>query len=676
MLPLLVTTLLETVVLFGVFGYLYRQRRDVHLGWWALAWLASSCRHGASLLPGAEWSTILEQLFALAQATCVLAGALALSERRLPRPVIALVVAGAAWIPIAHSIDVSFVATTLPTFAFLGITTIAAGIAIARTEKRSVGRWLTAGTLVLWGLHQLDYPFLRPIPEVAPWGYAFAAVAEALTGIGFLVLSNERAIRRERASAEKHRDFIQRLPVGVFEISADGRLQSANDTLLRILGYDALDELRCLDIPDFEDDVLRPTELEWQHRDGESVRVVVQGRSIRDDAGKLSHFEGIARDVTERRRMQEIVARSERMEALGRLAGGVAHDFNNLLTVIRAGTSILRITSTGDERSSRWVEDIDGAAERAVTLTTTLLTVARGGQGKRESVELAATIERLRPMLARIGGDTSELDVRIDSNAEILTEVGSLDRVLLNLVTNARDAGSSRVVIECAEVELGDQEATTLALRPGPHVRLRVRDDGCGMDRETRSRVFEPFFTTRAEGTGLGLSTVYTFVEAAGGRIEVDSAPAKGTTFTIYWPKGRPSQPPLAAEQPTPSIRGERVLVIDDEEAVRSAVVSMLERIGFDVSAASGRAEAAEAAEHHPDIEIVLSDVNLGDDDGIRLAKELEPRLPKASFFFMSGYAKADDATSVKLLTKPFTVEELRRWLASHGVVPGRSSVE
>ncbi len=692
MLPFLATMFFQTLVLLGVFVYLYREQRSPHLRWWTVAWLVSVLRHGLAFVAavwGIDRLSVIELLLALPQAGGVLAGTLTLSHRRPPRYLAVVFGLGAAWVVGGWLLDLSFVAWTLPTLGFLGASTIGAGVVLMRTLPASIGRWIASGALVVWGLHQLDYPFLRPIPEVAPWGYALAGVLETLTAIGFLVLSNERVITRERRLARQHQDFIENLPVGVYETTVDGRFRMANRTLQHSLGY-TLDELRRLDIardlyvdPDERrrlmerapGEILPPTEVTWKRADGSPIRIVLHGRRIRDAEGRFSLFEGVAQDVTDQRRMEEIAARSSRMEALGRLAGGVAHDFNNLLMVIQAGIDMLRAHVPSTEM--RWLDDMDAAAERAATFTTTLLSVARGGRGERRLIDVARALSDARPMLERLAGE-GILDVCVDThNPHIRGEPGAFDQIVLNLVTNARDAGATSVHIECVDVELGHREAMALALGPGSYLRLRVRDNGSGMDAATCQRIFEPFFTTRDEGTGLGLATVYAAVDATGGRIDVESQPGRGTTFSIYWPRLAPAVTVSGVTQARP-LGGGEVLVLDDEQAVREAVAAMLSRLGFDVRTAHDRDSAFQIARASPTLQVVLSDVNLrGDDTGPEVAQALQEVLPSALFLFMSGYPPTglDDETMARLLIKPFTQVELESWLAQRGVTP-RSSAE
>ncbi len=696
MIPALLMTLVEAAVLSGVFAYLYRARREAFLGWWTAALAASVVRHAMSVvgaLSGLSGFTMFEQAAALAQASLVLGGALALSGRTLPRRYVALALVGLIWIVTAHGLNLPFFALTLPTFAFLGATSIAAGVLVWRAERARGARWFAGGVLVVWGLHQLDYPFLRPDPAVAPWGYALAAVLEPLTAVGFLVLANERALRTERESARRHRALLDNLPVGVFEASLSGRVLDANPALVRMLGFGSVQSLLDADperllglLGEGARDPARlwagaeiatagPTELRIERADGAPIRVVLHGTLVEGEDGAPSHFEGIVRDVTERRRLQQILDRQRRMEALGRLAGGVAHDFNNLLTVIRAGTSILLATPNADPAQARWISDIDAASGRAVQLTRKLLALARGRAAPMVEVDVSAVTREARAVLERLSGEAVRIELDLeDAPGMVRMEEGALDQILLNLTTNARDAmrKGGRLHVSCGGVVLGRAEASALALEPGPHVRLRFCDEGAGMDAETQRHIFEPFFTSRSEegGTGLGLATVFAHVDNAGGRIEVDSEPGRGSEFSVYWPVSDAEARPAAVARTQAARGGHRVLVIDDEDAVRDAVVSMLERGGFSVLSASGPEEAMRVASDDPELDVVLCDVHLGESSGPALVRALRPKLAGASFLFMSGYATdaLDEDTLGRLIPKPFTMQELFARMEALGV--------
>lgn len=560
MLPALLMTLVEAVVLAGVFAYLYRSRREPFLGWWTSALAATALRHGMSVaaaLSGVAVFTTLEQLAALGQALLVLAGALTLTGRRVPRRLGALAFVGAAWIVIGHTLALPFLALTLPTFVFLGLTSVASGVLVWRAERTSA-RWFAGAVLVVWGLHQLDYPFLRPIPSAAPWGYALAAVLEPLIAVGFLVVANERALRDERDLARRHRALLDNLPVGVFEVSLSGRVGSANPALAQMLGFDSVEALLEADLArhlaEQQDDEGRrlreavasssPTELQLRRVDGSPLRAVVHGTLVEDAEGRPSHFEGILRDVTERRRLQEILDRQRNMEALGRLAGGVAHDFNNLLTVVLSQVALLEPRLEASMKADLGM--VEEASRRAASLCRQLLAVGRQQPMEIELVDLKALVEERRELFDAAAGEPVALRFALEETGRVKADGASLERVILDLIDNARAAlpEGGALEVRAGRVEVGDEEATSYpGADSGSYAMLTVRDEGHGMEPEVRARALEPFFTTHRDrgARGLGLSSAFGVVRQLGGALWLRSAPGEGTEVRILLPQAEPA---------------------------------------------------------------------------------------------------------------------------------------
>jgi diguanylate cyclase (GGDEF)-like protein len=388
-------------------------------------------------------------------------------------------------------------------------------------------------------------------------------------------------------------------------------------------------------------------------------------------------------DMTERKRAREALRQSEeqlrqsqKMEAVGRLAGGVAHDFNNLLTAI-TGYSQLALNGLGDRDPVRKdIEEIRKAADRAASLTHQLLAFSRRQVLEPKVLDLNAVVADMETMLRRLIGEDIDLISILDPAAgQVTADPGQLEQVLLNLAVNARDAmpQGGKLVIETANAELDEAYAARhVAVRPGPYVMLAVSDTGHGMDAETRARVFEPFFTTKepGKGTGLGLSTVYGIVKQSGGHIWVYSEPEHGTTFKIYLPRVEDAaETPVPHAQPlTPAGGAETILLVEDDGGVRSLARRVLESKGYRVlEARQGDEALAISAWYDGPIALMLTDLVMPGKGGRELARCFASVRPDMRVLYMSGYT--DNAIfqqqvfdpGTAFLSKPFTPDELAR---------------
>jgi two-component system cell cycle sensor histidine kinase/response regulator CckA len=388
-------------------------------------------------------------------------------------------------------------------------------------------------------------------------------------------------------------------------------------------------------------------------------------------------------DVTDVKRAAAALAHSEeqlrhaqKMEAVGRLAGGVAHDFNNILSVI---LSYAEMMQNDLEPGSPFRADLDEmrrAGQRGSELTRQLLTFSRVKQAQRRVVHLNHEIGAMEPMLRRlIGADVTLTMLPGAGLGKVVADPGQLEQVVMNFVVNARDAmpGGGKLTLETRNVDLdAEYAATHLGVVPGPYVMLAVSDTGMGMDKDTQARIFEPFFTTKepGKGTGLGLATTFGIVRQHEGHIWVYSEPGKGTTFKVYFPRteadviAEPSQPPVE-----PAGTGnETILLVEDDPQVRTLAVTILRRGGYRVLEASNAGEAILVCDDHPaTIHLLLTDVVLPRMSGRALAERLLTSRPSMRVLFMSGYS--DEAvqqhgvvdSTAAYLEKPLTPEKLRR---------------
>jgi signal transduction histidine kinase/CheY-like chemotaxis protein len=341
----------------------------------------------------------------------------------------------------------------------------------------------------------------------------------------------------------------------------------------------------------------------------------------------------------------EQLRQSQKMDAIGRLAGGVAHDFNNLLLAITGYADFL-ITSLSDPTHKHYAEEIQAAGQRAAALTQQLLALSRRQVLQPRVLNLNDSVREMETMLRRLIGEEVQVALELEPELRpVAADPSQIGQVLLNLAVNARDAMAGRGTLTIATCNDGDE------------VVLEVSDNGAGMDDETRLRLFEPFFTTKeiGEGTGLGLSTVYGIVTQSGGSIDVRSEPASGATFTLRLPVTHAATTEPLPVEPAPTGGTERILVVDDEKVVRELLAQMLREQGYDVEIA-GSAREARALEGPWDL--LLTDVVMPRTDGVRLSQQIEA----GHVLFISGYdQKALVAGDAPFLQKPFSRDELTR---------------
>ncbi|MBX3468632.1 MAG: response regulator [Planctomycetes bacterium] len=396
---------------------------------------------------------------------------------------------------------------------------------------------------------------------------------------------------------------------------------------------------------------------------------------FRDAAGQVAGAVVSARNETELHRTQqelrekeEQLLHAQKLEAIGRLAGGVAHDFNNLLTVIMGYAEVLLRRPPADPLAREMLEEIQAASERASSLTAQLLTFSRKQVVQPRPLDLDGVVSDMHRLLRRVIGDDVVLETCHAAGGRVLADRGQLEQVLLNLAVNARDAmpGGGRLTIETGRVTVGPDEAATLGLAgPGPHVTLSVSDTGEGMDEATRARIFEPFFTTKEQGkgTGLGLSTVYGIVRQSRGAIDVRSAPGAGATFRILLPAA-PAGPADAApgRGAAPRRGSETILLVEDDPTVRRLLEQVLATAGYTVLAAADAAQALALARGHPArIHLLLTDLVMPRLGGRALARRLAVERPDLAVLLMSGHAEEDglDTPAAGFIQKPVRLEQL-----------------
>jgi two-component system cell cycle sensor histidine kinase/response regulator CckA len=505
--------------------------------------------------------------------------------------------------------------------------------------------------------------------------------------------------RRAGASEEELRESENRLRVLIENASdlitvltTDGIIRYESPSVHRLLGWrpEELIGQRLFDYvhPDDVEQVAAgiarrledparvnpPVAFRVRAGDGSWHSLESYSRLSTDTAGAITLVVN-SRDVTRQRALEEQQLQAQRMESVGRLAGGVAHDFNNMLTVITGRSQLALSHLAPDDPVRRDIEMIAMTAERAARLTQQLLIFSRNQILRSEVVNLNSMIETMEATLLRPIGEHIELVTTLAPALwAVKADPARLEQLIMNLALNARDAmpTGGRLVVETANVALGAEMAgTPVGASPGDYVLLRVSDTGVGMDAATRARMFEPFFTTKeiGKGTGLGLFNVYGIVQQSGGHMTVESEPAQGTAIRIYLPRAAAG---VTAGEPGPAeltARGiETVLLVEDQEDVREIVREMLALAGFTVLVAAGADEAERICRDHPGpINLLLTDVVMPRVSGVELVARLRPLRAAMRVLYMSGYA--DDTilrhgafeSDARLLPKPFTPGSLIR---------------
>jgi PAS domain S-box-containing protein len=408
--------------------------------------------------------------------------------------------------------------------------------------------------------------------------------------------------------------------------------------------------------------------------DGSTRWIWDRAFSIRNRNGVIDQVAGIAEDVTERKHLEEELRQAQKMEAVGRLAGGIAHDFNNLLTVITGYSELLLTRPNLAESDRDMIQQIKKSGERAASMTRQLLAFSRRQMLVPEILDLNSLINSLGEMLRRIIGEDIELELQLDSQlGSVTADPGQIQQVLMNLVVNARDAmpQGGNLSIHTGNVEWSDDlRQRHPDAKPGPYALMTVADTGIGISPSVQEHLFEPFFTTKGvgKGTGLGLSTVYGIVKQSNGLIEVESSPGHGASFKIYLPLGQSLPKRRSREknviQPAPA--HQTILVVEDEELVRSMTRTLLQGAGYTVLVGKDGLDAMEISKNHKGlIHLLLSDVVMPRMNGQTLYQKMSAERPDMKVLFTSGYS--DSAlfrhgmadSPVTILLKPYTQEAL-----------------
>lgn len=525
-------------------------------------------------------------------------------------------------------------------------------------------------------------------------------VPVGVTGIARDITERKRAeaeLRRLAAAVEETAD-------SVVITDKEGNIQYVNPAFERVTGYtkeEALNQNPRI-LKSGKTDAAIYKEL-WEtitrgdvwtghlinrRKDGTSFEERVTISAIYDEAHEIVNYVAVKQDISDLIHLEEQLRQSQKMEAIGQLAGGVAHDFNNLLTAIN-GYSALALQRLEDGHPIKsYLEEVKKAGDRATNLTRQLLAFGRKQILQPLALNLNGVVSDMNQMLRRLIGEDIVLTAKLNSDVgKVMADPGQIEQVLVNLVVNARDAmpRGGDLTIETENVELdAEYGGKHMGVAPGQYVRLAVSDTGEGMSEEVRQRIFEPFFTTKekGKGTGLGLSTVYGIVKQSGGNIWVYSEPGKGTTFKVYLPRveSKTHDSGKTVVEPAPLGGSETILLVEDEDVVRGLARRILEQAGYSVVAASRGDEALRYCEEHAaEVDLLLTDVVMPEMSGKELADQLKLQSPELKMLFMSGYTDESIVhhgvldSRVEFIQKPFTpkalVRKVREVLDAHALV-------
>jgi two-component system, cell cycle sensor histidine kinase and response regulator CckA len=497
-------------------------------------------------------------------------------------------------------------------------------------------------------------------------------------GVATDVTANEAAHSAVRESEARYRSLVQHATHGIYRSTVDGRFLTVNPALARMLDYSSEQELlelpvACLYVDAAERQGLidthreagpiEPVDVEWKRRNGDPITVRLSGTAIHGAEGNLEGYDMLVEDITARRRLETQLQQAQKMEAIGRLAGGVAHDFNNLLTAILGYGELLLLQLPETDPHRADVAEILSAGQRGAALTRQLLIYAHRHVLRPRVVDLNDLVTRTHRLLTRVLGEDIALAIRLSPvQLPVRVDVNQLEQVILNLAINARDAmpegGDLRIETLRVEADPFDRAADGRS-----RARLVVADTGCGMIPEVQSRAFDPFFSTKpaGKGTGLGLSTAYGVVTESDGTIVLESAPGRGTTFRIELPMATSHIEALeeAVASPWPAHGVETILLVEDDAAVRVIAASILTRHGYIVLEARDASEAVRMAEDGTRIDLLLTDIVMPGRSGLELARELTDTHSGLRVLCMSGYHDRDPAAAPypcvwSMIEKPF----------------------
>jgi two-component system, cell cycle sensor histidine kinase and response regulator CckA len=510
----------------------------------------------------------------------------------------------------------------------------------------------------------------------------------------------DKSERELRQSEQQYASIVRGAPYGIYRSDENGRILMANPALVAMLGYVSEAEVLTLNLE--EDVYLNPREragilkqldeqklfplpeVKWRRKDGHTIIVRLEGRALDANIDGTSRYEIFAQDITERRVLEHQFQQAQKMEAIGRLAGGVAHDFNNLLMIIRGCAELLDHHKADPQRIGGYIKQINDATSIAASVVQQLMAFSRKQVPEKSALDFNAVLRDLRKMLPRLlGEDVQIVFIPGQSLEHVASDRAQIEQIILNLAVNARDAmptggklvlATSNVFLSAPQIEAGGVE-----LPAGNYVLLSVTDTGTGMGQDVKSHIFEPFFTTkeRGKGTGLGLATVYGIVKENNGYIAIDSELGKGSEFKIFFPvDAAAKEAPATKIVSAPAGGSETILLVEDEAALREITCEYLQSRGYNVLTASSGMQALEICRaHEAPIHILMTDIIMPGIQGPELVKAALNMRPQMHVIYVSGYTDrgleiATKESNAVLLRKPYSLADLGHTIRSTAGAP------
>jgi len=518
-------------------------------------------------------------------------------------------------------------------------------------------------------------------------------IPETKQNYAFFYIKNSTELRRLEVERNMLSHALRQVNEGLGLFDLEGTIIFVNESFLDTFGYERGEvigkNIGSFFSPfigyEFQLNILPASlkggwngELKAVRKDGKEITIFMSTSTVKDDDGQPVVVVAVLNDITLHKQLEAQLRQSQKMEAIGQLAGGVAHDFNNLLTVIEGYIDLLKSKLNGNTSVDSYIKQMKKATERAVSLTRQLLTFSRRQVVQPKIIDVNKTIKELSKMLNRLIGEHIELITNLNHNVwKIKIDPNQFEQVLLNLIVNARDAmpKGGELIIETEQIKLDkNYQRFHPDVKPGDYVLIKVTDTGVGMSEEVQQRIFEPFFTTKGKGkgTGLGLATVYGIIKQNNGHIAVQSELEKGTTFSVYLPaiKAKSYQEENHVANTHLRGSGQQILVVEDEYLVRELICDTLRNLGYKVLEAANGEQALKVFEQHADeIDLVLTDLIMPGINGKKLADRLQREKPDVRLLFMTGY---DDnaiskqgmvAEDIDYISKPFSPAKLAKKL-------------
>ena len=681
----LVLAFMSACLVVGLLSYLNHHLRRTYARLWIVAWMFYAVYLAASIdrleSPGSGLLNTMRQVSVGVSALFMSWGSFELAKSRRNLRELGLAVAFIlAWACVASSATHGRLGLAAVLFALLGTACIGSGIVYVRYRQYTRGANILGAGLVLWGADMLAHPFL----EVSPGGmaacYLVSASLSMMIIIG-MVLDQEYAVAEQLYatvvdSANEAIFLLDCVTLRILEanLAAQHLTEHSRSDLMGRRFSEACPELatECSAPPErggtFGASFQPCREFEVVRPDGKRVVCESTTTIVHRPSGPLLQLS--VRDISERKQLEAQLLHAQKMEAVGRLAGGVAHDFNNILTVIMGHSELLMQNDSADDATRQGVREIGTAAERAASLTRQLLAFSRKQMLEPKVLCLNDVVARTSGMLQRLIGEDVDLEMRLDGDGWVRVDPGQVEQVIMNLAVNARDAmpQGGKLTIETANVTLDqDYAQRRMEVTPGDYVMLAVTDTGEGMSKEVQARLFEPFFTTKptGKGTGLGLATCHGIVKQSSGHIGVYSELGHGTTFKVYLPRVQQQDAEVCRrEQPAKTGGGaETLLLVEDEPVVRELACLVLRKQGYEVLEAADGSRALELVETNRSgrIDLLITDLVMPEIGGKELANRLRATRPDLKVLFCSGYTQdavvhngvlADKAA---FLQKPYT---------------------